>query len=149
MTLQKLKFRIIQLVFAVLAANTSFSQVITDLPESLNGVEFQAFEVFCPSNDEFDQQKLLINLSNPTNEILEISWKSEIWINGICVNCSSLEEYYFNVVLLPNSSVNGVCYDNVYRGLSYFVKFDDAETTISDSTTSIFFRDLIVNEINN
>ncbi len=136
-------------VFIIFCKNSVFTQINIDLPNSLNGINFAAYEVFCPSNDEFDQEQLLLSITNTTNETMEISWKSEIWINGNCANCSVLDEYMHNLVILPNSTLQAQCFDNINRDLVYFIRFDDPETTITDSTSEIYFRDLMVNEFNN
>ena len=147
--MKKLSLFISVFLLILLTKGSLLAQVYTDIPGSLNGINFNAYEVFCPSNDEFDQEQLLLTVTNTTNQTMEVSWKSEIWINGSCANCGVLQEYTHELVILPNSTLQAQCFDNINRDLVYFIRFDDVETNITEATTAIYFRELMVNDYNN
>jgi hypothetical protein len=133
----------------LLSAYSLIAQVETNLPYENNDIAITANEFFCPSNDVFDQEQLLISITNTSNEFTKkISWDAEIWVDGACVNCNGYGEYHYSFVVWPNESLSGVCFEQNNYGLSYFIRFNDTETTISNTTTKVIFKNITVENIN-
>ncbi len=136
-------------IFLLLAmSSTTSAQIETNLPISNDGITIVGYEAYCPSNDEFNQEKLLLTLQNISPQMTKkVSWTVEVWLDNECVNCGNDKEYHYEFLLSPEESISGVCFDQNSFGLNYFIRFDDPETTITNKVTKLFFKNVTVQNI--
>ncbi len=117
-----LSFIFLSLIFFVNAQ----SQDEWVLAKQKKGISIYTKEIFCDAEKGFNRDLVLFKMVNSTNAELQISFKLNRWINGICLNCNlNLEEYYRTYSILPNQTIEGSCLNFRQSNLSLFVKFND------------------------
>ena len=117
-----LSFIFLSLIFFVNAQ----SQDEWVLAKQTKGVSIYTKETFCDAKKGFNRDLVLFKMVNSTNAELQISFKLNRWINGICLNCNlNSEEYYRTYSILPNQTIEGSCLNFRQSNLSLFVKFND------------------------
>ena len=86
-------------------------------------IEFQYMN--CEYSDRFNQEFVILKMTNLTNNNLSISWVNESWYDKKCINCSeNRTDEASNIVLIPASQiVIGDC--NKQDNLRIFSKFSD------------------------
>ena len=96
------------------------------LAKQKKGISIYTKEIFCDVEKSFNRDLVLFKMVNSTNVELQISFKLNRWINGICLNCNlNYEEYYRTYSILPNQTIEGSCLNFRQSNLSLFVKFND------------------------
>jgi len=90
-----------------------------------NDVKIEYQYTNCEYSDRFNQEFVILKMTNLTNNNLSISWINESWYDNKCVNCSENKtDEASNKVLIPaNQVVSGDCY--IQDNLRIFSKFSD------------------------
>ena len=92
---------------------------------SHNDVKIEYQYTNCEYSDRFNQEFVILKMTNLTNNNLSISWDNESWYDKKCINCSENKtDEASNKVLIPaNQVVSGDCY--IQDNLRIFSKFSD------------------------
>jgi hypothetical protein len=90
-----------------------------------NDVKIEYQYTNCEYSDRFNQEFVILKMTNLTNHNLSISWDNESWYDKKCVNCSEnkTDEASNKVLILANQVVSGDCY--IQDNLRIFSKFSD------------------------
>lgn len=83
----------------------------------------------CYSSIGYDQNKLLLRLSNTGNTEMMVNWHALLEYDGECKTCAYPQEYSYSVSILPNSSITGDCSLEANIALRYFSRFIDKNYT--------------------
>lgn len=68
------------------------------------------------------KQYYFIEIVNKSNKELNVSFKKELWFDGVCQTCNiNSEEYYSSIILSANETVSGSC-ENMDKKLRIFSK---------------------------
>jgi hypothetical protein len=85
----------------------------------------------CDLRDELDQQLLFLKIENTTNQIVNVDWVWEIWLNNKCHTCQPDEngEFRRTVKVEANKSIEPSCerYPELHE-LTVFSKFIEFQT---------------------
>ena len=78
----------------------------------------------CEYEDFFNQDYIILELTNKTNDQLEVSWNEERWYDNICSNCEQdTEEYRKTTMIDANQILVGQC--NFHSNLKIFSNFSE------------------------
>ena len=90
-----------------------------------NDVKIEYQYVNCEYSDRFNQEFVILKMTNLTNNNLSISWVNESWYDKKCINCSEKRtDEASNKVLIPANQVFvGDC--DTQDNLRIFSKFSD------------------------
>ena len=90
-----------------------------------NDVKIEYQYTNCEYSDRFNQEFVILKMTNLTNNNLSISWDNESWYDKKCINCSENKtDEASNKVLIPaNQVVSGDC--DIQDNLRIFSKFSD------------------------
>ena len=78
----------------------------------------------CDFEDFFNQQYIILQLTNKTNNKLTVSWNEERWYDNICSNCEQdSEEYRRTTIVNANQIIVGQC--NFHSNLKIFSNFSE------------------------
>ena len=111
----------------------------------------------CDPEIGYDQELILLKVTNISSEKATISWHATLYYNGVCKTCDYPEEYTFSVELKQNEVAEGVCGIYEKSSLQIFSKFLDDRYTggsrLSDfkltNCTLIPVNSLLNNKIKN
>jgi hypothetical protein len=88
------------------------------------------------------KENVLLQLVNKTNEKLEVTFKKELWHNGVCSNCNSnSKEHIVTVVLNPNENTSASCSEN--KQLSIFSRMLNLKKS---ELTKFEIKDFVINK---
>ena len=90
-----------------------------------NDVKIEYQYMNCEYSDRFNQEFVILKMTNLTNKNLSISWVNESWYDKKCINCSeNRTDEASNEVLIPaNQVLVGDC--DMQDNLRIFSKFSD------------------------
>ena len=90
-----------------------------------NDVKIEYQYTNCEYSDRFNQEFVILKMTNLTNNNLSISWVNESWYDKKCINCSeNRTDEALNKVSIPaNQLVAGDC--DIQDNLRIFSKFSD------------------------
>ena len=90
-----------------------------------NDVKIEYQYTNCEYSDRFNQEFVILKMTNLTNHNLSISWDNESWYDKKCINCSENKtDEASNKVFIPaNQQVRGDC--DIQDNLRIFSKFSD------------------------
>ena len=79
----------------------------------------------CEYPERFNQEFVILKITNLTNNDINVSWYNESWYDKKCINCSDekSDEDFNKVYLNANEEVLGNCIDQ--NSLRIFSKFSD------------------------
>ena len=79
----------------------------------------------CEYPERFNQEFVILKITNLTNNDINVSWYNESWYDKKCINCSDekSDEAFNKVYLKANEKVLGNCIDQ--NSLRIFSKFSD------------------------
>lgn len=78
----------------------------------------------CEYEDFFNQEFVIIQLTNKTNKKISVSWKEEIWYDNNCHNCEQDDKEFRKLTILnTNEILIGKC--NFHSNLKIFSKFSE------------------------
>ena len=78
----------------------------------------------CIYEDFFNQEYIILQLTNKTNEKLTVSWNEERWYDNICSNCEQETEEYRKITIVnANQILVGQC--NFHSNLKIFSNFSE------------------------
>jgi len=89
-------------------------------------IEYKYFD--CDLERGYDQQWILLKITNTSGFTKLVEWKSNLWYNNECKTCDVKgQEYQRTVSIDPGKTLEGTCsiYDN--GSLTIFVKFIDSQ----------------------
>jgi len=143
-----LKSKFLLLLILILCNQKVIAQVETNLPIEREDIIINGNESFCLSSDVFDQEQLLLTVTNKSTQLLKkISWDVEIWEDNKCVTCQGSSEYHYELIILPSETISGQCFEQNYTGLSYFIRFNDPETKILNTTTKVILLNISIENV--
>jgi hypothetical protein len=101
----------------------------------------------CDPEMGYDQQQVILKVTNHTDSKLEISWHALLYFNDKCRTCDYEDEYTFYVGLAPNETKSGSCsvYSQDFQ-LKIFSKFTDANATNEKVLSSFDLSNIIIAE---
>lgn len=75
--------------------------------------------------DRFDEEKIILKITNKADKDILISWKEELWYDQECLNCNldNENEIYKSIAIKANQIKNGNCERN--NPLTIFSKFSE------------------------
>jgi hypothetical protein len=90
-----------------------------------NDVKIEYQYTNCEYSDRFNQEFVILKITNLTNNNLSISWVNESWYDNKCINCSeNRTDEALNEIFVPaNQVVIGDC--DIQDNLRIFSKFSD------------------------
>lgn len=91
----------------------------------MDGVTVNAEWTRCESVENgTSKEYVILSLANQNGHPIKLSFKKEIWYNGICLSCNSESlEYVFATQLDAQGAMKGSC--EVNNGLRIFAKMTD------------------------
>ena len=130
-----------------LGKQTVYSDVWTNLVTN-TGFKIDYKLSKCDPEIGFDQELILLKISNLSSEKATISWHSILYYNGICKTCDYPDEYTFSVVMNPDEVVEGICgiYEN--SSLQIFSKFLDDRYTGGSRLSDFRLKDCKITPVN-
>ena len=101
----------------------SLSNWTTYYSDSEIKIEYQYTN--CEYPERFNQEFVILKITNLTNNDINVSWYNESWYDKKCINCSDekSDEDFNKVYLKANEEVLGNCFDQ--NSLRIFSKFSD------------------------
>jgi len=93
-----------------------------------DGIRIEYMYSDCYFNMGYDQQWVLLKITNTSGDLLMVEWKNNLWYNNECRTCEvNGQEYQRTVSLDPGKALEGAC--SVYSNgdLTIFVKFIDKQ----------------------
>jgi len=101
----------------------SLSNWTTYYSDSEIKIEYQYTN--CEYPERFNQEFVILKITNLTNNDINVSWYNESWYDKKCINCSDekSDEDFNKVYLKANEKVLGNCIDQ--NSLRIFSKFSD------------------------
>ena len=119
---------ILYLVF-FLFINTSLQANTTDNWTNYysdNDVLIEYQNLNCEYSDRYNQEFVILKITNLTNNQISVSWNNESWYDKKCINCSvdDTNESYNQVLIDANKFVTGNC--STQNNLRIFSKFSDS-----------------------
>lgn len=92
----------------------------------------------CDPSIGYDNQSVLLKLTNKTTDKLVFNWFHTLSYDGNCLTCDYPEEYTFEISVPSGSSIEGDC--TVYSDyrLKIFSKFDDPNYKKGGKTLTSF-----------
>ena len=98
--------------------------------------------VSCDPEIGFDQEEVILKMTNHTNDELKLDWHILLEYNNECKTCDYPEEYGYHVFLKPNQTREGSCsiHSEAFE-LKMFSKFLDDRAKQKDVLTSFALSD--------
>ena len=109
--------------------NTSLKAVPTDNWTNYysdNEIKIEYQYLNCEYSDRFNQEFVILKITNLTNKQVSVSWNNESWYDEECINCSedNANEYFNEILINANQFVTGNC--STQNSLRIFSKFSDS-----------------------
>lgn len=104
----------------------------------------------CDPSIGFDQEKVILKVTNLTGNKIKLSWYIHIYYEGKCVTCENYNEHFKEVYLIPGEVIEGQCDGGyVHNELQIFSKFIDANYRKGTFLSNFELFDLKCTEILN
>ena len=109
--------------FSINSIAGSLSNWTTYYSDSEIKIEYQYTN--CEYPERFNQEFVILKITNLTNNDINVSWYNESWYDKKCINCSDKksDEDFNKVYVKANEKVLGNCIDQ--NSLRIFSKFSD------------------------
>lgn len=90
-----------------------------------NDIKIEYQYTNCEYQEFFNQEFVILQITNYTNKDLTVKWNNETWYDKKCINCSDKEnaEAQSEIFVKANDIVLGNCSDQ--NGLRIFSKFSE------------------------
>lgn len=99
----------------------------------------------CSQSIGYNQEKLLLRITNTSETAITISWHTILEYNGECKTCDYPDEYGYSVTIQPNETIEGDCSLEYRHELTYFSKFvDERYHGIPTELTGFDMRNLTI-----
>jgi len=87
-------------------------------------IEYQYLN--CEYSDRYNQEFVILKITNLTNKQISVSWNNESWYDEKCINCSedNANESFNEILINANQFVTGSC--STQNNLRIFSKFSDS-----------------------
>jgi hypothetical protein len=98
--------------------------------------------VLCDPEIGFDQEQVILKMTNHTSDVLKIDWHILLEYNQVCKTCDYPDEYGYHVFLKPNQTKEGDCsiHSEAFE-FKMFSKFMDDRAKQKDILTSFTLSD--------
>ena len=94
----------------------------------------------CEYTEQFNNEFLIVKISNLTNSELILEWKEELWYDDNCINCESVSnEFNKTVTIQKNTTIEGDCLTP--NALRIFSKFTEDLTDMPGIDKIIILTD--------
>lgn len=101
---------------------------------------------FHDSIHDLHQEFILLKFENTTENTLIINWKTEIWYNNKCINCTSdFDEHKFSINIMANQTIEGNI--NSENDLKIFKRFLNYNN--KSELTNFALANLTIERLNN
>lgn len=98
-----------------------------------NGVRIEYKHSDCDLERGFDQEWVLLRVTNTSGEDKLVRWKANLWYNDHCKTCEiEGQEYFSSFSINAGKEISGICSINGIKGLNFFVKFIDPQYKNTD-----------------
>ncbi|MBL1279366.1 MAG: hypothetical protein COA33_003800 [Fluviicola sp.] len=118
----------------VLLTKTNFSTEWATYIENEN-IKVEYKHIDCKPTSGYDFESVLLQITNKTNQTIELNWVIDLYYNGECKTCDYPIEYSRSVSLSPNSTITGDCDRQSDRALNLFSRFNDVNYSKGDQLT--------------
>ena len=114
---------VLSLIFSIITHAEAPNNWTTYYSDEVVKIEYQYTN--CEYSDRFNQEFVILKITNLTNNNLSLRWVNESWYDKKCINCSeNRTDEASNKVLIPaNQLVVGDC--DIQDNLRIFSKFSD------------------------
>lgn len=97
---------------------------------NIDGIRIEYKYADCNLEKGYDQQWVLLKITNTTGNTKLVKWKSNLWYNNVCKTCHVTSgEYKRSVTVDAGESQEGTCSIYSNGSLNVFVKFIDEQYT--------------------
>ena len=96
----------------------------------------------CDPRFGFDNQSILLKVTNLSNQNYGVSWQMHKYYDGVCNSCDYPAEYLYKINLDASSIQEGDCTVESMYQLKIFSKFIDEKYTKGKQLTSFKLDDL-------
>ncbi len=91
-----------------------------------DGIRIEYKYTDCDFNMGYDQQWVLLKITNTSSDALLVEWKNNLWYNNECKTCDvKSQEYHRSVSIDSGKTLEGTCSLYSNGDLTMFVKFID------------------------
>ncbi|MBL4578183.1 MAG: hypothetical protein JKY18_00655 [Flavobacteriales bacterium] len=114
------------LLFALVLCTSVCNAGNWELYTELDGIRIEYKYADCDLERGYDQQWVLLKITNTSVDTKLVEWKSNLWYNGECKTCDvNTGEYHRTVSVDPGKTLEGTCSIYGNESLNVFVKFID------------------------
>lgn len=94
----------------------------------MDGIRIEYKYTDCDLERGYDQQWILLKITNTSASAKLVEWKSNLWYNNECKTCNVKgREYHRAVSIDPGKTLEGTCSIYSNGSLNMFVKFIDKQ----------------------
>lgn len=104
--------------------------------------------VDCEAEIGYDQELILFQITNNSDQKIEIEWFMHLYYNGVCKTCDYPDEYIYVLTVEPNQTIEGECSMYSEYRLKAFSKFLDERYTGGTQLTSFELKNIKVTSLN-
>ena len=106
-------------------------------------IEYKFVE--CDPEIGFNEEKVLLKMTNHTADELKLDWHVLLEYNTVCKTCDFPEEYGYHVFLKPNQTKEGDCsiHSEAYE-FKMFSRFTDPRAKAKDELTSFTLSEFVI-----
>ncbi len=91
-----------------------------------NGIVVKFKYTDCDPEAGFDQESVLLQVTNTTNDVLTVDWDLQLWYNGVCKTCEDpYGEYVRTIEIGAGAVMEGTCSIRGDYRFNIFSKFTD------------------------
>ena len=83
--------------------------------------------ILCDPEIGYDNESVLLQLTNTSKQSVIAEWDKEIYFDGVCRTCDHGEEYHYRYELGPNEIIEGSCSIHSDNRLRMFSRFTDPQ----------------------
>jgi hypothetical protein len=145
-----MKRLLLTLVAGLFISSVTFAGNTWEAYKEQDGITMKTKTLNCDPEYGFEQETILLQITNTSSVDKTVSWDLQLWYNNICKTCTDPHgEYHMTITVKAGETLEGVC-SNVtgdYR-LTIFSKFTDVNYTNSnpDFLTSFDLANFTITE---
>ncbi len=139
------------LLFLLILFTSSSNAEDWQLYVEKKGIRIEFRYIDCDFNMGYDQQWILLKISNTSANTKLVEWKSNLWYNNECKTCNVEGQEYHRIVSVDSGkTLEGACSLHSNGDLTLFVKFIDKQYQSSNPQVLTKFElgDLSITSIN-
>lgn len=100
--------------------------------------------VSCDPVMGYDNESVLLRITNLSGSKIQLSWISNNFYDKVCNSCNYPNEYFNEIGLAPNQTLEGNCDIYADKKLKIFSKFNDPNYSKGKQLTSFKLADLML-----